>query len=104
MRTEVSIGGKRIESPFRKKRLALSVPYVEVSDEEILTLGFRANMLEMGKGLGSIDTGTGLGTDFILLRWGKKSIAVRGSELLRAWVRSFKPKDAERFPADVKEL
>jgi len=69
----------------------------ELTGDETLVLGFRQNMLEI-KNHGGVDTGTGLGSDFILLRWRDRQALVRGSELLRAWVATFAPKDAKRFP------
>jgi hypothetical protein len=67
---------------------------------EVIVLGLRQEMLTVGDG--SVDTGTGLGTDFIRLRWGDRNALVRGSELLKAWVATFSPEDAAKFPDEIR--
>jgi hypothetical protein len=80
---------------LRKAELtALSVP-VRNDLPEIATLvaGFRQNMVggELdGKEL-SVDVGAGLGTDWVILRYGDKTGVMRGTEILRAWIASFDP-------------
>lgn len=85
----------------------LWVPYRTIRDEEGITLGFRQEMVALnpeGEGdvSGSVCTGTGLGSDFIIFQLdnGDESHAalMRGSELLKRWVRSFDPEAAERIP------
>lgn len=99
--------GKRSASSssvVAKEPAALRIPIREIDDIESLALGFRQEMLEMGDGMGDVSTGAGLGTDFIILKWGDRQAVVRGSELLRAWVETFAPEDAERFPDSVRLL
>lgn len=104
MKTSVSVAGKRVTTHdvTSRKPTRLDIPIRELSGLDVVVLGFRANMLEMGEH-GGVDTGTGLGSDFILLRWGERKAVVRGSELLRAWVATFAPKDAMRFPKGIKK-
>ncbi len=81
---------------------ALVVPLrVLANAQESIVCGFRMSMLTMGD-VGEVMTGTGLGSDFIHLKWGEHQAVVRGSELLRAFVQQVAPKDAERFPDHVK--
>lgn len=49
--------------------------------------------------IGGVDVGAGLGSDAILLTWGKRARVVRGRDLLRAWVETFAPDEAERIPS-----
>lgn len=82
----------------------LTIPFRTIEEVgEGIVLGFRQSMVDIGDE-GSVSTGGGMGTDFILLDWGEKSIVIRGSELLRAWVATFAPEDAARFPDEVKVL
>lgn len=82
----------------------LTIPFRTIDETgEAIVLGLRQSMVDIGD-QGSVSTGGGMGTDFILLDWGEKSIVIRGSELLRAWVATFAPEDAERFPDEVKTL
>lgn len=101
MRTTATVKGKAVKNPVTKMPSPLKVPIYSVDEAEGLTLGLRSEMLSVGDG--SVCTGTGLGTDFIILKWGKWQAVVRGSEILRAWVKTFSPKDAERFPDHVRE-
>ena len=101
MKTTAWMSGKKVPHPLETEPTDLPVPIREMTPEQMLCLGFRANMLEMEKH-GGVDTGTGLGTDFSLLRWGKRQALVRGSELLKAWVKTFAPKDVKRFPKEIK--
>jgi hypothetical protein len=67
---------------------------------ESIACGFRQNMLEISDGdekLGSLDTGAGLGSDAILMEWRGRRAILRGRELLKAWVATFAPDDAERM-------
>lgn len=85
-----------------RKPTRLNIPIRKLEEGEGLVLGFRQEMIAMGKGEhgGSVMTGSGLGTDFIILQWGDREAVVRGSELLRAWVATFS-KDSERFPQGI---
>ena len=103
IKTTAYAGGRQIKSAISNKIEALTVPLRTLEPEQVMTLGFRQNMLEI-EDRGSVATGAGLGTDFILLQWGKQYALVRGSELLKAWVKTFAPKDAARFPNTVKGL
>lgn len=75
----------------------LEIPFRDISGSEGMAMGFRQSMLEVGPG--EVLTGAGLGTDFIILKWEDKEIAVRGSELLKTWVATFDPENAARIPA-----
>ena len=83
-----------------KTPTALTVPVRVIEGIEGVALGFRQEMLTMGDD-GNVSTGAGLGTDFIILQWGERQAVVRGSELLRAWVASFAPDEAARFPDEI---
>lgn len=73
----------------------------ELETGECIVLGFRQSMLTIGD-IGAVDIGAGLGTDFIQLTWDGRKAVVRGSELLKAWVATFAPEEAERFPEEVR--
>jgi hypothetical protein len=91
-------------SVIAKKPTALVIPIRELKGMESIALGFRMEMLSMGKDLGSVATGTGLGSDFINLKWRKREACIRGSELLKAWVQTFAPEDAARFPEEIQSV
>lgn len=83
----------------------LLVPIREpISVEQSITLGFRQNMLEIGPG--TVSVGAGLGTDFIELEWGDGGdcprAVLRGSEILKAWLETFAPDEAARFPESIR--
>jgi hypothetical protein len=85
-----------------KPTTPLTVPMRDsLSDMESLALGFRMEMLSLSDGgeeKGAVLTGAGLGTNFIILQWGKRTAVVRGSEMLKAWVQTFAPEEAARLP------
>lgn len=79
----------------------LIVPIREpISVEQSIVLGFRQEMLTIGPG--SVCVGAGLGTDFIQMDWEKRRALLRGSELLKAWVATFDPDEAARFPEEIR--
>ena len=81
-----------------KQPTRLDVPIREIVDRESIALGFRQEMLSMDdKGCVMV----GIASDFIILKWGKRTALVRGSELLRAWVATFAPEDTKRFPDEI---
>ena len=86
----------------RERTMDLSVPLAEVSTLESIVTGFRQRMFDLtdadGNEVGSIDTGAGLGSDFITLNWGDRTAIVRGIDLLRAWVATFDPEAAKQLP------
>lgn len=71
-----------------------------LTDVESMCLGFRMGMLEVGddKHKGAVLTGTGCGSDFIILEWQGRTAILRGSEVLKAWVATFDPENAARLP------
>lgn len=98
---EVSSGGISTVDLCAKKPTPLLVPIREVGGDEGLVMGLRQEMLLIGDGQGSVCTGAGLGSDFIILNWGDRQAAFRGSELLKAWVATFDPKSAAKFPEEI---
>lgn len=108
LETEAKVGKGKATSTkqvLAKERVPLTVPMIPLEDEsgESLVLGFRSSMLTMSD-KGGVATGSGLGTDFIILEWGDRRAVVRGSELLRAWVATFSPEEAANFPEQCKGL
>lgn len=83
----------------KKPAGALKVNYRDLVGAEGITLGFRADMFTVGKGKesGRVQTGTGLGTDFIIMEWKGKSVFVRATDLFREWVKTFDPKAAKEM-------
>lgn len=80
---------------LKRKPKKLEIPVRELKEVgESLVLGFRQEMLTAGD-IGRVDTGTGLGTDFIILEWKSKKLLIRGGELLKSWVATFDPKGAK---------
>lgn len=91
--------GKRITTQdiLDRDPSELSVPIRGVhSVAESICLGLRQAMLDI-EDHGGVATGTGLGTDFIILKWNDRQAVLRGSEILRAWVATFAPEDAARM-------
>lgn len=90
---------------LKRPPVPLAIPLRELVPDngDVIVFGFRQTMLTMGENDegGGVDVGAGLGSDAIVLRWGKRWALVRGSELLKAWVKTFDPKSAERFPEGV---
>jgi hypothetical protein len=87
----------------------LAVPFVNIDTLESITLGFRADMFTLGdpdtRG-GSVATGSGMGTDFIMLEWNdgrqKHKAMLRGLDVLRAWVATVDPEAVKGFPEGLK--
>jgi hypothetical protein len=103
IRTAAESGGKRAttEQVASKQRAGeLVIPWAELEGVEGLAIGFRQAMLDLSGGghEGSVATGAGLGSDFITLTWDGRTAVVRGIDLLRAWVATFDPDQAKRFP------
>lgn len=98
------VSGPRVSSSdlrSRERAGVLPVPFAEVGDREGIALGFRQGMLELTAGDGTgggVTSGGGMGSDFIVLDWNGRMAYVRGIDLLRAWVASFDPEEAARFP------
>lgn len=90
---------------IQKEGTELSVPLREIDTTEAIATGFRQEMLNMktddGYG-GSVAVGAGLGTDFITLEWNGRYAVVRGSEILKAWVKTFAPEEAAKFPEGIR--
>lgn len=103
MRISAYSNGKQVKNPCESEPRPLTVPIYDVKEAQGLVFGLRQEMLSMGK-TGRVATGSGLGTDYIILEWGEHQAVLRGSEILKAWVETFSPKDAARFPKGVKSL
>ena len=93
-------GAASSESVCAKKTTKLTIPIRdELSDLEGVALGLRQEMFSVGEPTcGSVTCGAGYGTDFIILEWNGRRAVVRGSELFKAWVKTFDPKNAARLP------
>ena len=81
-------------------RSTLMVPVTEYEQRPMI-LGME--MLSVGdkddEARGSVVTGSGLGSDSILLEWRGRGAIVRGSDLLKAWMATWAPEDdAKRLP------
>lgn len=105
METTAMSRGKTVRTRDVKRKKpsqTLAVPLRNLEEGEALACGFRQNLFELGEkdDGGGVDTGTGLGTDFIILRWKGKWALVRGLDLLKSWVETFCSEDAARFPED----
>ena len=46
----------------------------------------------------SVSVGAGLGTDFIILQYGERTLVLRGSEMLKRWITSIDPEVGDRIP------
>jgi hypothetical protein len=86
----------------RSRTDTLRVPVADINTMESVACGFRQTMFEIhtddAQGYGGMDSGAGLGTDFIQMTWGDRRAVVRGIDLLRAWVQTFDPDAAKRLP------
>lgn len=47
---------------------------------------------------GSVTCGAGLGGDFVTLTWGERTATFYLRDVLKAWVGTFEPSEAERIP------
>ena len=79
----------------------LEVPVREIDDTEALALGFHQMLIECEHG--GICSGAGCGSDWLQVEWKGQRIAIRGLELLAAFVRTFDPEDADRILGAVVE-
>jgi hypothetical protein len=94
-------GSASTNSVIAKPTVPLMVPMRDkLTDVESMCLGFRMGMLEVGdsKDRGAVLTGSGCGSDFIILEWKGRTAILRGSEVLKAWVATFDPESAARMP------
>lgn len=103
--TKEEKGGISTQDVIALEPAKLLVPIREpISVSQSIVLGFRQNMLEIGPG--SVSVGAGLGTDFIELEWGEgddqRRAVLRGAEILKAWVMTFDPEEAARFPKEIR--
>lgn len=88
------------------RRHALKVPVRdEVGYKEALECGFQQEMCSFSddKGVvGTVSSGAGLGSDSILLKWGRgdtvRFCVIRGRDLFKAWIERFDPESASRLP------
>jgi hypothetical protein len=104
MDVQAGQGGERASTSTvrtKKRTGELPVPFAEVTTIESIATGFRVDMFDLtdkdGTG-GSVQTGSGFGSDFITLNWGDKKAIVRGVDLLRAWVATFDTEAVKQFP------
>lgn len=105
--TTAAASGKKsasTHSVIAKEGSRLVVPLRTLEGVEGIALGFQQNMLTIEEIDAGISTGAGLGTDFIKLWFGEHRAALRGSEVLCAWIASFDPKAALRFPESVRRV
>jgi hypothetical protein len=109
MRVTASSGGEHATSASvaqRERTGALTVPYANISTAENIATGFRQDMFSLdnskGEVIAEVGSGAGWGSDFITLKWGEHQAAVRGVDLLRAWVHTFDPEGAKRIPPGLR--
>lgn len=77
----------------------MSFPVRDLEDPDLgLVLGLRQNMVDVEEIDASVSVGAGLGTDFIILQYGERTLVVRGSEMLKRWITSFDPEVGDRIP------
>jgi hypothetical protein len=83
----------------KKAKPTLTVTITEY-EQPPLVLG--VEMLSLGDkddpAHGSVVTGSGCGSDAIVLSWRGRGAIVRGKDLIRAWVSTWAPEDAKRMP------
>ena len=87
--------------------IKLPIPAYPITPIESLSLGFRMQMLsisEESSGIsGSVTTGAGCGNDYIIMEFAtpkqQHSVVIRGRELLKAWVQTIDPDEAQRIPS-----
>ena len=105
-RVTASSGGRKVtEKTVRdKKPKAWKVPVREIDTMESIATGFRVGMIEIedDRVKASIETGSGVGSEYITLTVNDRKFVIRGSELLRRAVLEVDPEAAEHFPDDVK--
>jgi hypothetical protein len=81
-----------VEKTERADRVTIPVEVEQNFDGYVLLM----EMLEMGNH-GSVATGTGLGSDAIVLEWKGRRARIRGRDLLKVWVATWAPDDAVRM-------
>lgn len=81
------------------------LPEPEVKVELLVRQNFEGlcllqEMMAVGEGKesGSLATGTGLGSDAIVMQWKGRRALVLGRDLFKAWVATWAPEDAARWP------
>jgi len=77
--------------PDSKKTIEIEI----VQNFEGLVLG--AEMFTLGDDEGSMMTGSGFGSDAIVMEWHGRRALVRGKDLFTAWVATWDPDSAKRM-------
>lgn len=83
-----------------KKTRKLSIPVRDIDDLENIACGFRLGLVDAeieGKAVGSVTSGGGMGSPWILVRWRGKTVAIHAVELLREHVAQVAPEDLKYF-------
>jgi len=77
----------------------MSLPVRDLKDPDLsIVLGLRQEMVGVEEIDASVSCGAGLGTDFIILQYGERTLLIRGSELLKRWITSIDPEVGDRIP------
>ncbi len=83
-----------------KKTRKLAVPVRDIDTLENIACGFRVGLVDAnvgGEDVGSVTSGGGFGSPWILVSWRDKQIAIHAVELLRAHVAEVAPEDLKHF-------
>lgn len=104
MNVDAESGGEKVSSRELERRapdITIPVPAKTITDLESLACGFRMGMIELSaddEKIGEVTTGTGCGNDWINLEWKGKKVAIRGADLLKAFVEMVDPDEAPYIP------
>lgn len=89
------MGGERKGGILRVEDLPGGIPlYIEGGT----VFRLRQSVLELEEADARVTCGAGVGGDFVTLQWGKRQATFYLRDVLKAWVGTFAPAEAERIP------
>ncbi len=90
-----------IKDVLAKPTTPVTVPIRDVDTMESIVCGFRMGIVDAtdgdGKDIGGVDSGGGLGSPWITLRWKGKYAVIDARDLLRVHVERVAPEDLKYF-------
>lgn len=97
------MSAKKKKERTLRPAIKLEIPIHDgLDDAEMMIGGLRQEMISVGdpetEEHGHVHVGAGLGSDVIHMQWRDRKALIFGRELFKAWVATFAPNDAKRFP------
>ncbi len=95
-----------VRDAIAKEPQMIEVPFRELNDCEKIVTGFRAGFFDVteddGTRIGGASGGAGFGSEWVHLEWRGRTMSLRTTELLRAWVARIAPEDLHLFPEGMR--